>query len=182
MSSSTGGSAASPSAAAPSSVVPGAPQHPVHRARGQCMLQRLCLCPWDLPPLWAVMMAAWVQSRAGQEVEASLLPSHPGEERGAARGQLQAGSPMPTHGCSAGQQLPVGLGGQAAGPQCPQLWADSASPWRDGLKEGTGCAQVSAAFPGEGSQVHCPGELLTRLTPGGFDLPPLSAPSGYAQL
>ena len=155
-----------------------APQHPICRARGQWMLQGLC--PWGLSPLRAVTMAAWVQSRAGREMEVSLLPSHPGEEQGAARGQLRADSPMPTRRCSAGQQLPAGLGTRAAAPQCPQLRADSASPWTDGLKGGTGCAQVSTAFPQEGSRVRCPGELLAGLLPGSFDLPPLLAPSGCA--
>jgi len=105
------------------------------------------------------------------------IPQHP-----AARGLLQAGSPVPTPRCSAGQQLPAGLGTRAAAPGCPQLQTGSASPWTDGLQEGTGCAQLSAAFPGEGSRVRCPGELLAQLLPGSFDLPPLPAPSGRARL
>lgn len=88
--------------------------------------------------------------------------------RGGAGCCKETASSRQPHAHPAGQQLPAGLGTRAGTPQCPQLWADSASPRRDGLKEG------SAAFPGEGSQLRCPGELLAGLCPGGFDLlPPL---------
>lgn len=116
----------------------------------------LCLCPWELPPLWDGMCGCKGQERS---CRGAFSPAIPGDS-------------LKQEPCTHLWAL-HGAGDTGCSPCVSPLWDRQCHPCTDRLVESTGSAQASTALPGGSSQVSCPGDALARLLPG-FDPNPCS--------